>query len=400
MLLPRYRHAVWKIEVIIIIHRGVLSSGDFINSVLMRLRIEQSAQTRTLKTIKQLRISCSFHPKPNTSNHHQQTMFVRTCANRSAIILSQTCSGRHRRWNYCTGTTTTAATTIRRSAGGWTGEKSSTGRRRWQSTTTTTPTTTTTTSTATTTNDDDDDGDNPVVRRYLREQLPTATAQTRRAVLAQLEPVFGRPITIAQLQSFSTAGLLDLAASIEATATTTTVVEPEKEGTAAEEEEKEVSSRCRPETMTTMMIPLHVYYDAPGRPPLKLMWKNPDRTSLLQALQDNIMTEHLLEASCGGNASCCSCHVLVSWLSDDEDDEPQRQRHTYYSLSPVQEAEQDMLDYAAEYDVVKSRLACQVRAVVVEKVTTTTTNDDKEETSTIMPTLSVTIPGTVNDLWK
>jgi ferredoxin len=388
------------------------------NSAL-KVRIDNSSvQTRTTGRTKQLRISCSLRPKPNTSNHHQQTMLVRTCANRSAniIIIGQSCSGRHRRWNYCTGTTTTAATTIRRSAGGWTGEKSSTGRRRWQSTTTTTPTTTTTTSTATTTNDDDDDDDDddiddPVVRRYLREQLPAATtARTRRAVMAQLEPVFGRPITIAHLQSFSTAGLLDLAASIEAASTT--VVAP-KEGTAADEdEEEEVSSTSptrRPETMTTM-IPLHVYYDAPGRPPLELMWQNPGRTTLLQALQDNIMTEHLLEASCGGNASCCSCHVLVSWLSDDNnDDEPpqqqqqqQRRGHnsSYFSLSPVQEAEQDMLDYAAEYDVVKSRLACQVRAVVVEKVTTTTTNDDKEETSTIMPTLSVTIPGTVNDLWK
>lgn len=147
----------------------------------------------------------------------------------------------------------------------------------------------------------------------------------------------------------------------------------------------------------TTMIPLRVYYDAPGRPPLKLMWQNPGRTSLLQALQDNIMTEQLLEASCGGNASCCSCHVLLSILQSDDDDEPP-QRHSY-TLSPVQEAEQDMLDYAAEYDAVKSRLACQVRAVVPVTTTKVATNDDNDETST-MHTLSVTIPGTVNDLWK
>jgi ferredoxin len=334
-------------------------------------------------------------------------MLVRSCANRSAItIIGKSCSGRRRRWN-CTGTTTTAAA-IQRSAGGWTGEKSSNGRQRLQSTTSTTTPTTTTTSTATTKDDNDNDDDNDPVWLYLREQLPTTTARTRRAVLAQLEPVFGRPITIAHLQSFSTTGLLDLAASIETAAgtTTTTVVEPEKEGTAAEEEESPRTTRRRPETMTTMMIPLHVYYDTPGRPPLKLTWKNPDRTTLLQALQDNIMTERLLEASCGGNASCCSCHVLVSILrSSDDNDEPQQQRRSYYSLSPVQEAEQDMLDYAAEYDAVKSRLACQVRAVV-EKVTTTTTKDatkvatNDDKASIIMPTLSVTIPGTVNDLWK
>jgi ferredoxin len=215
------------------------------------------------------------------------------------------------------------------------------------------------------------------VQSYLQEQLPESTDSVRRAIVSLLEPVYGRPLTVAHLQSFS--GLLALATSIS-----------------MEQQEDAVASSTTVQAL--FEIPLLIQQEAQyGGRPMELMWKNPVRTSLLQALKDDPMTEQLLEASCGGNASCCSCHVLL----DHHDNLPSsshQQQPCYYTLSPIQETERDMLDYAAEYDETKSRLACQVRIVM-------TNNDDVPEITTrqiepATPPITVTIPGTVNDLWN
>jgi ferredoxin len=173
------------------------------------------------------------------------------------------------------------------------------------------------------------------------------------------------------LPSFS--GLLALATSIS-----------------VEQQEDDVSSST---VQALLEIPLLIQQEAQyGGRPMELQWKNPVRTSLLQALKDDPMTEQLLEASCGGNASCCSCHVLL-----DQHDNLVPSSQQCYTLSPIQETERDMLDYAAEYDEAKSRLACQVRIVM-------TTNDVPEATTRQIapatPPITVTIPGTVNDLWN
>jgi ferredoxin len=229
---------------------------------------------------------------------------------------------------------------------------------RWNSTATTTTTTSSTTTINNTT----------TVQSYLQARLPESTDSVRRAIVTLLEPVYGRPLTVTHLQSF--AGLLELAASISM----------------EQQEDAAITSSSTAAARALFEIPLLIQRDVQyGGRPMELQWKNPVRTSLLQALRDDPMTEQLLEASCGGNASCCSCHVLL------DQNLPSEQQ--CYTLSPIQETERDMLDYAAEYDETKSRLACQVRVILTHDLETT------RQIAHATP-LTITIPGTVNDLWN
>lgn len=227
-----------------------------------------------------------------------------------------------------------------------------------------------------------------MVQSYLQEHLPESTEQVRQAIVAELEPVFGRPLTVDHLRSFP--GLSELAASIQ------------------KQEEEEEDDATKP--TTSVEIPLLVQ-DAHGSRMRSLTWKNPVRFSLLQALKDDPMTEDLLEASCGGNSSCSSCHVLLDGPSNAQLllQQPQQsssssapQEACVVSLTPIQEAEQDMLDYAAEYDKTKSRLACQVRVNIIYSRMEDNNWDGtttRRKIVTTMP-ITVTIPSTVNDLWK
>jgi 2Fe-2S ferredoxin len=53
-------------------------------------------------------------------------------------------------------------------------------------------------------------------------------------------------------------------------------------------------------------------------------------------------------AECGGSCSCCTCHVHVApgWVD---------------RLPPVEQMEEDMLDFADDVDPTRSRLSCQLR---------------------------------------
>ncbi|WP_111731999.1 2Fe-2S iron-sulfur cluster-binding protein [Roseovarius amoyensis] len=55
-----------------------------------------------------------------------------------------------------------------------------------------------------------------------------------------------------------------------------------------------------------------------------------------------------IEADCGGACACSTCHVYVAkeWVA---------------KLSPAQDMELDMLDFAYEPDPERSRLTCQIK---------------------------------------
>jgi ferredoxin len=92
-----------------------------------------------------------------------------------------------------------------------------------------------------------------------------------------------------------------------------------------------------------------------------------------------------IEASCGGNCSCSTCHVYIDTSVAATDTDSTQS----IELSRVTEAEQDMLDLAYQPNE-KSRLACQVRLV----------NIQPNLESSKIPQIIVTIPSGVNDMWK
>ena len=84
-----------------------------------------------------------------------------------------------------------------------------------------------------------------------------------------------------------------------------------------------------------------------------------------------------MEGTCGGQMSCCTCHVYLDEAT-----------FALFGGTPS-EAEQDMLDLAYEPREHQSRLACQV---VLKNEHFKTESDPKP--------ITVTIPAGVNDVWK
>ena len=127
---------------------------------------------------------------------------------------------------------------------------------------------------------------------------------------------------------------------------------------------------------TEFELPWHYkLINADGQPSslLDLRHETSDGASLLS---------EYIEASCGGNCSCSTCHVYIDSATTTDSKQA-------IELSPVTEAEQDMLDLAYEPNE-RSRLACQVRLLKVPSTTG----------SPVTPIISVTIPSGVNDMWK
>lgn len=67
--------------------------------------------------------------------------------------------------------------------------------------------------------------------------------------------------------------------------------------------------------------------------------------SLMETLRDN---DFPILASCGGTASCATCHVFLS-------------QEVMPRLEPRSEDELELLEDAECYDETRSRLSCQVR---------------------------------------
>lgn len=177
-------------------------------------------------------------------------------------------------------------------------------------------------------------------------RLPENLSQQQRqrlfdAIVQNLKPIYGPKIDVSHLETFAS-GLQPLAESIlqsngsilsEGPATTVRVHLPRNNGSTA--------------------IP----------------WSYQHQT-LLQAIQASENTSEFIEASCTGNASCCTCHVYVETNN--------------VQLPTIAEEEQDMLDYAIDLRTT-SRLACQVKL---------------EGSLGKDSTVEVTLPDEVNNLWK
>jgi len=177
-------------------------------------------------------------------------------------------------------------------------------------------------------------------------------------ILQTLQPVYGKEITVAHLQSFGVEGLEALALSIQ------------KELLAQQGENSKY--------VTVHFAIPHHHSD------FNLKWYNYEAEPLLSVAERTsegiqLLSEYI-ERACSGNAMCCTCHVYVEKEDDDN--------AAALELTKKGTAEKDMLDLAFEPKK-NSRLACQVRLLRVpeEKV-----NSDE-------PALTVTIPSGVNNMF-
>lgn len=105
--------------------------------------------------------------------------------------------------------------------------------------------------------------------------------------------------------------------------------------------------------------------------------------SLLKAIQREQDTTAVtgtigIEGTCGGNASCSTCHVYLD-------------KQTFAAIPPATQVESDLLDQAYAPDEESSRLACQVR--LDEKLLLRLGASSKN-------TVTVTVPADANNLWE
>lgn len=72
----------------------------------------------------------------------------------------------------------------------------------------------------------------------------------------------------------------------------------------------------------------------------------PAGRTVMEGARDNNIPG--IDADCGGACACSTCHVYVDagWVG---------------KLPPMQDMEQDMLDFAHDPDPARSRLTCQLR---------------------------------------
>jgi len=72
----------------------------------------------------------------------------------------------------------------------------------------------------------------------------------------------------------------------------------------------------------------------------------PAGRTVMEGARDNGLPG--IEADCGGACACSTCHVYVhpDWVE---------------KLPPIEDMEEDMLDFAHEPDPTRSRLTCQVK---------------------------------------
>jgi ferredoxin len=168
-----------------------------------------------------------------------------------------------------------------------------------------------------------------------------------KGIIKAFESMHGKDVRVDVMQSFGEEGMNALAASVE------------------QEQAKRRGHGKRPSTDVLIKTPHH-------KTDFKLKWKTGD--SLLDLAQENeeLLGEYM-EGTCGGNMSCCTCHIYV------------KQPEFRELLPDPEESELDMLDLAYEPKD-SSRLGCQVRLTPI-----------------IMGApiqLEFTIPAGVNNVWN
>ena len=179
----------------------------------------------------------------------------------------------------------------------------------------------------------------------------------RLGILKALQAAYGRELTVDDLKAFGAAGIQALAESV-----------------AHEEEQKALRDGApRPSIDVHFAIPHHkTGFDLP--------WKLGD--SILDVAKNDPQGVELLgeymEGNCGGQMSCCTCHVYVD-------------QNTFEMMGEPSEEENDMLDLAYEPKST-SRLGCQI--VLTEKLLKSISNASDDHS------VKITIPEDVNNVWN
>jgi ferredoxin len=168
-----------------------------------------------------------------------------------------------------------------------------------------------------------------------------------KGIIKAFESMHGKDVRVEVMQSFGEEGMNALAASVEI------------------EQAKRRGHGKRPSTDLLIKIPHH-------KTDFKVKWKMGDSLLELAQANEELLGEYM-EGTCGGNMSCCTCHVYV--------EQPE-----FRGLLPEpEESELDMLDLAYEPKD-SSRLGCQVKLTPI-----------------IMGApiqLEITIPAGVNNVWN
>lgn len=155
-------------------------------------------------------------------------------------------------------------------------------------------------------------------------------------------------LALSDLESFGKEGLHALAASIKA------------------EGKKRKRAKKRPSRKVRIAVPHHRF-------DFELDWKYGESIlDLSRSPQGDELLGEYIEATCGGQMSCCTCHVYLD-------------KQTFQVLGEPCEAEEDMLDLAYDPQPT-SRLGCQV---VLDDRLAKTEHD-----------ITVTLPSEFNDVWK
>jgi ferredoxin len=214
--------------------------------------------------------------------------------------------------------------------------------------------------------------------------LQGMTAQKIHVKIVQsLEAVYGKgKVKVSHLQSFGKEGLKALTTSILWEESTSTIpYNPPTEDTAMKNPFVTVRISV-PHHKTEFDLPWYyttIHADNVTSSLLDVRTASVDGSSLLS---------EYIEASCGGNCSCATCHVYIeptTATTMESTTDPTKS----ILLSNITEAEMDMLDLAYQPNDI-SRLSCQVRL----KQVPTHLVGSKE------PALIVIIPSGVNDFWK
>lgn len=143
------------------------------------------------------------------------------------------------------------------------------------------------------------------IRQYLETTCGNADPDVHKGILKALSSVYGKDIKVDHLKAFGEEGVKTLAASVQAHV------------------KKQRGRAARPHTMLHVTIPHH-------QTAFDIKWRLGE--SLLDAAKnhEDLLGEYM-EGTCGGNMSCCTCHVYI--------EQPEFQSF----LSPPEEAELDML---------------------------------------------------------
>jgi ferredoxin len=187
----------------------------------------------------------------------------------------------------------------------------------------------------------------PLIYPYLRDTLGIDPA-LHQGIIKAMQSVYGNKMKLEKVESFGADGVKALAESV------------------AVELKKLNSKGVRPAITIHFTIPHH-------KTEFDLKWKQGD--SLLELAHSSKGEELLMEymeGTCGGQMSCCSCHLYLD-------------EKTFAALKPPNSAELDMLDLAYDRKAT-SRLGCQVQL-----------QDNLLEAD---HTITVTIPADVNNVWS